>query len=158
MRPTRTAMLAVLLAALHCTCPDAVLTSALAADALPEREAHPRAFRGLVSVIGHLAGGAEGVMADAIRWEALVLTELGYKVGINKPYAGGFITEHYGRPARGLHALQIEVNRSLYMDEKTLERHAGMDKLIADLGLLTGRLTALPVEVLSPLSGRFAAE
>ena len=44
------------------------------------------------------------------------------------------------------------------MDEKTLERHAGMDKLIADLGLLTGRLTALPVEVLSPLSGRFAAE
>lgn len=86
------------------------------------------------------------------------LTELGYKVGINKPYAGGFITEHYGRPARGLHALQIEVNRSLYMDEKTLERHAGMDKLIADLGLLTGRLTALPVEVLSPLSGRFAAE
>ena len=51
---------------------------AIAADALPEREAHPRAFRGLVSVIGHLAGGAEGVMADAIRWEALVLTELGY--------------------------------------------------------------------------------
>lgn len=87
-----------------------------------------------------------------------VLSGLGFRVQLNRPYAGGFITEHYGRPARGLHALQIEVNRSLYMDEKTLERHAGMDKLIADLGLLTGRLTALPVEVLSPLSGRFAAE
>jgi len=51
---------------------------AIAADALPEREAHPRAFQGLVSLIGHLAGGPETVMADAIRWEALVLTELGY--------------------------------------------------------------------------------
>ena len=44
----------------------------------------------------------------------------GYTVGRNKPYAGGFITEHYGEPALGRHALQIEINRSLYMDERTL--------------------------------------
>jgi DNA repair protein RecO (recombination protein O) len=58
----------------------ALLSSAcaIAADALPEREPHPRAFAGLVSLIGHLAGGAEGVMADYIRWEAVVLAELGY--------------------------------------------------------------------------------
>ncbi len=61
----------------------AVLSSAcaIAADALPEREPHPRAFHALVSLIGHLAGGAEGVLADYVRWEALVLTELGY--GLN---------------------------------------------------------------------------
>ena len=47
-------------------------------------------------------------------------TAMGYTVAHNKPYAGGFITEHYGRPARDLHALQIEVNRGLYMDETTL--------------------------------------
>lgn len=47
------------------------------------------------------------------------LEELGFNAVCNKPYAGGFITEHYGRPIRSLHALQIEVNRSLYVDEKT---------------------------------------
>ncbi len=35
----------------------------------------------------------------------------------NKPYAGGYITEHYGNPSAGLHAVQIEINRGLYMDE-----------------------------------------
>ncbi|WP_320198180.1 N-formylglutamate amidohydrolase [Agrobacterium sp. rho-13.3] len=48
------------------------------------------------------------------------LEELGFVAVCNKPYAGGFITEHYGRPIRSLHALQIEVNRALYVDEKTL--------------------------------------
>ena len=39
----------------------------------------------------------------------------GYAVALNKPYAGGYITEHYGRPQAGRHALQVEINRSLYM-------------------------------------------
>ena len=46
------------------------------------------------------------------------LRELGYGVSRNKPYAGGFITEHYGNPAAGLHAIQLEINRALYMDER----------------------------------------
>ena len=49
------------------------------------------------------------------------LQELGFVVSSNKPYAGGFITEYYGRPARSTHALQIEINRAIYIDEKTLE-------------------------------------
>jgi N-formylglutamate amidohydrolase len=89
---------------------------------------------------------------------ANTLGDQGYRVGVNKPYAGGFITEHYGRPARGLHALQIEINRALYMDEKTLEPHAGMERLAADIQVLTERLMALPCELLSPLPGRFASE
>ncbi|CAH1669894.1 N-formylglutamate amidohydrolase [Hyphomicrobiales bacterium] len=54
---------------------------------------------------------------------------LGFSVTRNRPYAGGFITEHYGAPAAGVHALQIEVNRALYMNEATLEPHAGFDAI-----------------------------
>ena len=52
-----------------------------------------------------------------------LLTGFGYAVARNKPYAGGFITEHYGNPSRG-HAtrMQIEINRALYMDERRYER------------------------------------
>jgi len=52
------------------------------------------------------------------------LRRFGYNVQRNRPYAGGFITEHFGRPAAGWHALQIEVSRALYMDESTLEKNA----------------------------------
>lgn len=45
-----------------------------------------------------------------------------YVVQRNKPYAGGYITEHYGMPQSGCHAIQIEVNRALYMDERQLLR------------------------------------
>jgi N-formylglutamate amidohydrolase len=49
------------------------------------------------------------------------LRSRGYAVMRNKPYAGGFITEHYGAPAHNRHTLQVEVNRALYMDERTLQ-------------------------------------
>lgn len=61
------------------------------------------------------------------------LTRQGYRVAINKPYAGGFITENYGRPAGGIHALQIEVNRKLYMNEESFEKLPGFDVLQDDL-------------------------
>lgn len=70
---------------------------------------------------------------DLSRAAVSFLSELGYRVVRNKPYAGGFITEHYGRPARGLHALQIEVNRGLYVNEATLDKTEGFDLLKADL-------------------------
>jgi N-formylglutamate deformylase len=60
--------------------------------------------------------------ADISRAAVRILEDQGFTAVRNKPYAGGFITEHYGRPARGLHALQIEINRSLYVDEMTLEK------------------------------------
>lgn len=74
---------------------------------------------------------------------AATLQRLGYTVCRNKPYAGGFITEHYGRPSRGLHALQIEVNRGLYMDEHRLEPHRGFQRLSADLVALADSLLDL---------------
>ena len=82
-------------------------------------------------------------MAELTDRAAATLHKLGYTVCRNKPYAGGFITEHYGRPARGLHALQIEINRALYMDEYDLTPHAGFERLTADLGALAASLLAL---------------
>ena len=73
-----------------------------------------------------------------------ILAGMGYTVAHNKPYAGGFITEHYGRPLRGLHALQIEVNRGLYMNERTLQKSAGFDALADDLARFAADLMALP--------------
>ncbi|MGV8939755.1 MAG: N-formylglutamate amidohydrolase [Allorhizobium sp.] len=61
------------------------------------------------------------------------LEDLGFVAVRNKPYAGGFITEHYGRPARGLHALQVEINRSLYVDEATLEKRPDFPALAGAL-------------------------
>ena len=54
------------------------------------------------------------------------LAACGLAVARNHPYPGGFITAHYGRPAEGVHALQIELNRALYMDEAKIARGPGM--------------------------------
>ncbi|WP_306147883.1 MULTISPECIES: N-formylglutamate amidohydrolase [unclassified Roseibium] len=72
------------------------------------------------------------------------LRSKGYSVSRNKPYAGGFITEHYGRPSSGLHALQIEINRGLYMDEATHEPTAHFGQLFHDLKDFVRELTAMP--------------
>ncbi len=71
--------------------------------------------------------------AELSRVVVEILEGMGYSVSRNKPYAGGFITEHYGRPVRGLHALQIEINRGLYIDEGTLLKKPGFARLSADL-------------------------
>jgi len=84
------------------------------------------------------------------------LRGLGYGVSRNKPYAGGFITEHYGNPAAGLHAIQLEVNRALYMDERRYERSANFARLATDLETLARRLGEIPREELRPY--RAAAE
>jgi N-formylglutamate deformylase len=84
------------------------------------------------------------------------LRAAGYAVSRNKPYAGGFITEHYGNPAVGLHAIQLELNRALYMDERRYERTASFATLAADLEALADRVAAIPVEELRPY--RAAAE
>ncbi len=61
------------------------------------------------------------------------LRALDYHVQRNRPYAGGFITEHFGRPAAGWHAIQIEVSRGLYMEEATLEKGSRFGAVSADL-------------------------
>lgn len=70
------------------------------------------------------------------------LTRLGYHVQLNRPYAGGFITEHYGRPRTGVHALQIEINRALYLNEQSLRPTPRFGRLRADIMEMCRRVFA----------------
>jgi N-formylglutamate amidohydrolase len=74
---------------------------------------------------------------DAVEYE---LRRRGYGVQRNKPYAGGFITEHYGNPANDCHAMQIEVSRNLYMDERALRKGERFTEVAADLAKVAGVL------------------
>ncbi|MCC6735380.1 MAG: N-formylglutamate amidohydrolase [Bauldia sp.] len=92
-----------------------------------------------------LADAAEGI-----------LVRLGYDVSRNRPYAGGYITEHYGRPGEGVHALQIEINRALYLNERTLEKTGGFPRLLANLTVFARMMIGAAGTLLSP--GAEAAE
>ena len=94
-------------------------------------------------------GGVDFVLGDRFGrachpaltdWIKTQLEKHGYRVAMNKPYAGGYITEHYGQPAHGQHALQIEINRTIYMDERNYERHHGYPIVQAHLGDLMAAL------------------
>lgn len=91
-------------------------------------------------------GDRFGMSCDALVIETAerLLRGCGYRVGRNDPYAGGYITHHYGRPRRGRHALQIEINRALYMDETRLEQNRGFAQVQADLDALIVALAGLP--------------
>lgn len=74
-------------------------------------------------VLGDLHGASCGHRVT--RAAELVLMRQGYMVRRNDPYAGGYITRHYGHPADDVHVLQVEIARSLYMDEVTIQKSAG---------------------------------
>ncbi len=105
-------------------------------------------------VIGDRYGtSCVGVIADTIE---VTLRERGYTVSRNKPYAGGFITEHYGNPAAGLHSIQLEINRGLYMDERRFERSKTFSAVAGDLEMISDRLNEIALQELRPY--RSAAE
>ncbi len=93
---------------------------------------------------------------EMVRTIERFLGGLGYKVTLNKPYAGGYITEHYGNPAEGVHALQIEINRALYMDEDTLALRRDFRNLRETLTGLAGCIVQTLPDYLAPR--RAAAE
>ncbi len=86
--------------------------------------------------VDFVLGDAHGASCAAwlVDWTDSFLRGLGYTVTRNDPFAGGFITRHYGRPAERRHALQIEINRRLYMDEERIARSPGFAALARDLG------------------------
>lgn len=91
-------------------------------------------------VLGDRFGAAcAGVLPARVERE---LEGLGYRVARNTPYAGGYTTEHYGRPARRTHALQIELNRALYLNEATLAPTDGFAGLKAHIEQLTRTLAS----------------
>ena len=95
-------------------------------------------------VLGDRGGmSCAGIVTDVIE---NTLVAQGYRVTRNNPYAGGYTTQHYGDPANGVHAIQIEINRALYMDEMTLQRRHAFARLKADINLVIGALSALAAQ------------
>ena len=91
-----------------------------------------------------ILGDAHGTACSArvVRTAELLLTELGFSVRRNDPYAGGYVTRHYGRPRDRIHALQIELARGLYMDEAKLVRTSDFSTVQDKLAHFAGSLSA----------------
>lgn len=112
--------------------------------------------------LGDTAGGetlADMVLGDVfgqscdprlVEQAEAYLAGRGYAVVRNTPYAGGFTTRHYGRPADGIHALQIEINRALYLDEARIEPTAAFAKVSRDLIGLVEALGQASLQVRGP--------
>ena len=74
------------------------------------------------------------------------LQKMGYQVALNDPYAGAELVARYADPTQGRHSLQIEINRGLYMNEKTLERNDAFPTLQQNLNLLIQEIVAYVLE------------
>ncbi len=102
-----------------------------------------------------ILGDRFGLSCD--RWIMDSATQIfaaaGFVVARNAPFSGGYITQHYGRPSKGVHAFQVEINRALYMDEILIERADNFDEIRATLSEVTRKLAQI-----GPMSGVLAAE
>jgi N-formylglutamate deformylase len=91
-------------------------------------------------VLGDLFGGAcDGAITDHV---AAAFTGEGFTVARNTPFAGAYITKTYGRPLRNFHAIQIEIDRSIYMDESTLRILPQFNAVRARLGRVSAQIAA----------------
>jgi N-formylglutamate amidohydrolase len=89
-------------------------------------------------VLGDRFGASCG--REFVRYVEATLKAWGFTVALNKPYAGGYITERYGRPAENMHAIQIEINRALYMDEASFAKRGSFEVIAAKMTQLAARL------------------
>ena len=95
-------------------------------------------------VIGDLHG--RSAAEPLVAWLEAAFAATGLKVARNTPYAGGHTTERHGTPADGQHAIQLEFDRSLYMNTDTLRPHAGFARLSASIAATLAALCeALPI-------------
>ena len=92
-------------------------------------------------VLGDCRGTACAPVFTAVA-EA-ILRDMGFAVVRNAPYAGGYTTQKYGRPKQNAHALQIEINRALYMDEKTITRGPRLPALAKSMKTLIETLAGI---------------
>ena len=105
-------------------------------------------------------GDRYGVSASPslIRAAEEAFEQQGFSVARNVPYAGGYTTQLHGRPGRGSHALQIEINRALYMDEDTIRPGPHFATFAMRLAASLKALAALDPALLAPRGLRHAAE
>ncbi len=101
-------------------------------------------------------GGARPDIVVGDRWGASasggvveqieeVLREAGFRVARNAPFAGAYVTQRYGRPSQGMHAVQIEIDRALYLDERRVEPLPDFEGFRQLMARVIGQLAALPL-------------
>lgn len=92
-------------------------------------------------VLGDRFGAAAGT--DVVEQVEAAFASAGLRVARNMPFAGAYIAQHYGRPARHQHAIQVEIDRALYMNERTLEPHGEFDAFKTVLNGVIAALAAI---------------
>ncbi len=102
-----------------------------------EHAGSPGALRPDVVLGDRFGAAAAGAVVEQVE---AAFANAGLRVARNMPFAGAYITQHYGRPSRGQHAIQIEIDRAVYMDERTLEPN---DDFAAFKAVLDGVIAAL---------------
>ena len=98
----------------------------------------------------HGTAAAHEIVNEAVTF----LSREGLDVRLNTPFAGGYITQHYGRPHDGVSALQIEISRALYLDEAKLELKPGWEKLASILCRFILQMDALMTQIDAASRGR----
>ena len=92
-------------------------------------------------ILGDRFGAAaDGEVVDQV--QAAFVTA-GFRVARNNPFAGAYIGQHYGKPQRSQHVIQIEIDRSLYMNEAAIEPLQSFDAFQARLRLVIAKIAGL---------------
>ncbi|HVH74375.1 MAG TPA: N-formylglutamate amidohydrolase [Stellaceae bacterium] len=115
---------------------------------MPSAGGGARGGEGADIVLGDCHGAACG--KEIVERARRFLERRGFAVALNAPYAGGFTTDHYGRPRQSRHALQIEINRALYMDERSYRKKPGLVRLAAEMARFIEELGRLVGDSLAP--------
>lgn len=107
---------------------------------MPPLRAQGGQARAAQIVLGDRFGAscATGLLGRALRF----LDASGYEAAHNRPYSGGYVLDRHASPMRGIHALQVEVCRSMYLDDRMAETTPGLEPLAAMLADLARQLGA----------------
>ena len=92
-------------------------------------------------VLGDRFGAAAS--ADVVDRIEAAFAAVGLKVARNTPFAGAYVTQAYGRPSRNQHAVQVEIDRALYMDEKTIRPNSKFDAFCGLMQQVTAEIAAI---------------
>ena len=103
-------------------------------------EASGRGPRPEVVLGDRFGAAASGERVDALE---AIFAAAGFRVARNAPFAGAYIAQAYGKPSFGQHAVQVEIDRALYMDEDAVEPHSGFEELRVRLGDVAARICAM---------------
>lgn len=113
--------------------------------------AHRAGRRPEIIVGDRYGASASSSIVDSVEG---ALRDHGFQVARNAPFAGAYIAQTYGRPGIGQHAIQIEIDRALYMDEKAIRRSADYGAFQARLSVVLAAIAAIG----RPFDARLAAE